>query len=233
LATFFFKGHPRQRGGVEETQKLYLVYLPLIIIGAILMKREFLSLWISFGVLYLVILAAFSLRDSSYSLPLLIPLAIFASEGVSKLIKGKKRVALVLVVSLLLAESTIFLYSYFSGFEESQFSPRRPVYRELVPKISGLVRNKKKVFVTERLGNPEIFFSFYLGNIELDNYEFSDVNFKENPDTKALYVSVLPDNPSPADPLYKAEGMWPQEIEVLYEVYENHRRQTIVVFNLK
>lgn len=229
----FFKGHPRQRAGVEETQKLYIAFLPLVLLGVLGMRKRFFKFWLSFGIFYLAILSLFSLRGASFSLPLFIPIIFMTSYGLHWVLKKRLKYVATIFSLLLSIEAVVFGLSYFNGFEEGQFSPRRPVYKSLVPQVLQLTDGKEKVKVSQRLGNPDVFFQFYSKGKGLNNFELTSSNFKEDYDTSALYIDILPDDASPAEPLYKENDKWPNEIDVKYEVYETRKRQTVVIFEAK
>jgi hypothetical protein len=139
FGNYFFAGHPRERGGVEETQKLLLFTLPFIVLGIFKIgsnKSKFLITW---TIVSLFVLTFFNLQGSQ-SLILILPFIILTSVGVI----SAPRILLISMLILGVFESLYFYNSYFSGYTESQFSPRRPIYIELSKKITEVRRDRKE-----------------------------------------------------------------------------------------
>lgn len=231
IGNYFFKGHPRERWGVEETQKLFIGFLPLLVVGLFKIKRET-RLFLAGAFLFAAVsLASFGLRAPTYSLPLLLPISFITALGAKRVLAERKNIYKYLgylVFFVVLWEFMSFLFSYYSGFEEGRFTPRRSVYEDLVNYTKEL--DSEEIVVSERLDNPEEFFRFYLKDKNMESYEFSSFNIKEKEDEKGVYIDILPDEAGPSEPLYKKDGKWPEEIDVLGEFYEKNKGQTIVVF---
>lgn len=67
---YFFAGHPRERVGIKETEKLPVILLPLIILGFI--KISFYLRWLLTGLFFLPISIAVFLADRNSQLVWLI-----------------------------------------------------------------------------------------------------------------------------------------------------------------
>jgi hypothetical protein len=156
------------------------------------------------------------------------------AEGGKDVIKRKSlRKYFYLIFILFVLEFLVFGKSYFSGYEENLFSPRRPVYKEIVPWLDRIIKKDEKVLVNQRLGNPEPFFNFYLKKKKKRNFEFRSFRIQEEENKDKVFVDVLPDNPSPTEPLYQEKGGWPKELKVLAEFYDEGLRQKIVVYRYR
>lgn len=240
FGNFFFRGYPRERWGVEEIQKLYLVMLPLLILGFLKLERKLGWLLLTWSALAFSLLAFFEERGPGASLPIIFPLILLTTNGGIFLFNRMKRTKwlVFLLVTLLFLESGSFIKGYFAAFPESLFSPRRAVYQRLVPEVEKLAQTKEQVLVSTRLGDPALFFEFYtkssfayLKGDLAQKFEFREFNIWEEEDRyNKLFIDVLPDEPSPSEPLYQEGGRWPQPIKVLTELYDKGRRQTVLVY---
>jgi hypothetical protein len=227
FGNYFFVGHPRERGGVEETQKLLLFTLPFIVLGLLKIgddKGKFLITW---SVISLFILTFFNLQGSQ-SLILILPFIILTAVGII----NAPRMLLILMLILGVFESLYFYNIYFSGYAESQFSPRRPIYIELSKKITEVKRDKESVLVNDRIDNPKDFLNFYL-NKNISDYEFRTFDYHKESETGKLFVDVLPDDPISNEPLYTKDGGWPNNLNILDVLYDVGKRQRVVIYRAK
>lgn len=227
FGNYFFSGHPRERWGTEETPKLFFSILAVIALGLFKTDRKLM------GVMILSVLAALLLPVIFVSQPglnifILLPAVICATEGIVVIWPKQKYIVLPLLL-LLFLEAGTFLNQYTKGLTESQFSPRRPIYINLVRAIQLLAKPGEKVVVTERLGDPSPYLNFYNKN-SLNSFEFRTFNIWEEVTYDKLFVDILPDDPSPKEPLYKKEGKWPQQIKVLAQFRDSPKRQTVVIY---
>jgi len=236
IGNYFFQGHPRERWGVEEIQKLYLAVFPLFLLGLVKLGKKMGWLLLAWSSLAIVLPVFFEVRDPSSTLPLIFTVAFLGANGtvfLFKKMKSKYRLALYLLVTLLIFEFTVFTRSYFLGLQESLFSPRRPIYQELIPAVTSLVGPGERVLVSLRMGDPLPFFKFYMGVDSLENFEFKIFNIREEKDLNKLFIDVLPDDPTPDEPLYDRNDNFLDRVEVLAQFYDRNRRQEIFVYRFK
>jgi hypothetical protein len=227
FGNYFFAGHPRERGGVEETQKLLIFTLPFIVLGILKIgnnKSKFLITW---TIISLFVLTFFNLQGSQ-NLILILPFIILASVGII----NAPCILLVSMVILGAFESLYFYNSYFSGHTESQFSPRRPIYIELSKKITEVKRDGESVLVNDRIDSPKDFLNFYL-NKSIGDYEFRTFDYHKESETGKLFVDVLPDDPISNEPLYTKDGIWPENLKILDVLYDVGKRQRVVIYRTK
>jgi hypothetical protein len=234
FGNYFFTGHPRERGGVEETQKLLLFTLPFIILGLLKIGGKESKPLITWTIVSLFVLTFFNWQGSQ-CLILILPFIILTSLGILELLKTKNKL-LKGFVFLLFAfgffESLYFYNLYFSGYTESQFSPRRPIYIELSKKITEVKRNRESVLVNDRIGSPKDFLNFYL-NKNISDYEFRTFDYHKESETGKLFVDVFPDDPISNEPLYTKDGIWPDNLNVMGVLYDVGRRQKVVIYRTK
>jgi len=234
FGNYFFAGHPRERGGVEETQKLLLFTLPFIILGLLKIGSKEGKPLVTWTVVSLFVLTFFNWQGSQ-SLILILPFIILASLGILESLKTKNKILKGLVFLLFafgLFESLYFYNMYFSGYTESQFSPRRPIYIELSKKITDIKRDNESVLVNDRIGSPKDFLNFYL-NKNISDYEFRIFDYHKESETGKLFVDVLPDDPISNEPLYTKDGTWPSNLNILGVLYDVGRRQRVVIYRTK
>lgn len=234
FGNYFFKGYPRQRWGLDEAQKFFIVFLPFLIIGIFKIEKGILWFLGGYSFLTLSLLVFFEKRDLSFTLPLTFPLIFTITEGVTFLEERLKfKWFWFLFLAFLTFESLGYYRGYFKGYEEGQFSPRRPVYMNLVPDVLLLRRENEDVFVSERMKDPKIFFQFYSSVQASEQFHYESFDVRKIQGKEGLFVDVLPDDPSPIEPLYKKNGNWPEFIEFLDEFRDEGLRQTVVVYRLK
>lgn len=219
--------------GVEETDKLYLSFLPLLIIGLVRLDKKLKWILGGMSVLILSSVVLLGVRGPSATLVFVFPLLVVTGIGAVTLLQSKIKLILYLIIVFLVIEVAFFTNNYFSGFRESEFSSRRPVYILLTQDLKSLVSPGQKVLVNQKLGDPLAFFEFYLGRSSLTNFEFRTFNIIEekNRGIDYLYVDVLSDGAKPNDPLYKKDGNWPRNMKVLGEFYDKGKHQTVVVYH--
>jgi len=225
FGTYFFAGHPRERWGMPESNKIYLFMLPLIVFGISKIDKRLgiiLAVW--------TFLAFFT-----SSILLLAPAVILISIGIVKISQNKQfssKVFVLLLAGLGIYEFLNVNYLYFGGFSESIFSPRRPAFAEVTRLVSGLRKNGEQVLVSEKLGTPEVFFKFYLKNKTFD-YEFRDFDIRRETDRNKLFVDAISDEPKRTEPLFADGGKFPPNIDALATFEDRGMRQKIVVYRVK
>jgi hypothetical protein len=233
FGNYFFAGHPRERGGIEENQKLLLFMLPFIVLGLFKIgnKSKYLVTW---AIISLFVLTFFNLQESQ-TLILILPFVVLGSLGIAELLRNNNKLFKWLVYVLFasgLFESLYFYNQYFSGYTESQFSPRRPVYIDISNKLKEIKKSNDSVLVSDRLGNPKEFLNFYL-NKNINGYEFKSYDYRDFKERGMLFVDAIPVDPSPKESLYVKDGGWPDGLEVLSEFYDSGKRLRVVIYRIK
>lgn len=238
IGNYFFIGHPRERAGLEEIQKLLLFMLPFIVFGIFKIEKEEARYLIFWTATSLFILTLFNLQGSQ-TLILCFPFVVLTSVGISDFFKKtKKNVILKIFFFLILLfavfETLYFYNSYFLGFSESRYSYRRPVFLTLSDKMRevGNKYGNGRFLVNNRIGEPKIFLSFYfkdgVGNCEFKTFDYHQENAKDT-----IFVDVLPDDPISNEPLYEEDGDYPDDIEVIDVLHDDGKRQNIVIYKIK
>ena len=228
---YFFTGHPRQRGGVEETPKLFLSFIPLIVLGFLKAGNRIKVSFITLFFFLVAVLSLFEYRSASLTLPILFILICMAGFGFYYLSKKKKMYVFLVPLTLLLSyELLIFTKLYFSGFSESMFSPRRNSFQPLITAIQKVRGPDERVVVNERLGDPKLFFKFYLKDLNLAGYEFREYNIWSEKDRNFLFVDVLPFEPSPAEPLWHEGAAFPKDLTLLFELNDTNLNQEVFIY---
>jgi len=231
LGNYFFSGHPTERWGVEEIPKLFVIFLPLMFAGMLTVSKktkiikQLIIIWIF---LSLSVFILFELRGPGETLPIVFPLIALVGLGLNHFSK-KKGWFYKLTFLVVAFELMIFCAHYFSGLNESQFSPRCSVFENLVQEVESNLKEGERVVVSQRLKNPKPFFQFYLNNIKLDDYEFRTFNIWDEEAGK-FFVDVLPDGALPNETLYTDDGSWPGKLEFVGEHYDTQKRQTVFIY---
>jgi hypothetical protein len=234
FGNYFFAGHPRERGGIEESQKLLLFMLPFIVLGLFKIGRDKSKYLATWTIISLFVLTFFNLQESQ-TLILILPFVVLASLGIVELLRNNNKLLKWLAYILFafgFFESLYFYNLYFSGYTESQFSPRRPVYIEISNKLKEISKPEDKILVNDRLGNPKEFLNFYL-NKNINGYEFKSYDYRDFKERGILFVDAIPVDPSPKEPLYVKDGGWPKDLDVLSEFYDSGKRLRVVIYRIK
>lgn len=230
LGNYFFAGHPRERWGVEETQKFYIVFLPIIFLG-LLKNNPKLTKTIAASLILAVTLPVWLDRIPELNIFLIFPVLLLASAGAVFLLKLKKILATLAL--LLFFETAVFLTSYFKGYTETQFSPRRPVYKQVAEFIQHNGEFEEEILINPKLADPEVFVAFYYKGQIPGNIKFQGFDTRNETGFDKFFVDVLPDDASPSEALNKTDGKWPEHLGVLAEFYDKPKRQTIVIYRYK
>ena len=230
FGNYIFSGHPRQRGGVEESVKLFVSMIPLTLLGIMKSKKNIKFL----GSIFLIFIATFvfyEFRGPSETLPVIFIFIVFAGIGVNWLLEERKlREILVVICIFLIYEFFAFNVSYFNGLTESAFSPRKAFYRSLTEKVTELRKGNERVVINGRLANPEIFFKFYTQGSDLKNFEFREFTIWNETGKKGIFVDLIPFEPSPVEPLYQKGGNFPESLNLLYQTEDKNANQKIFVY---
>ncbi|MBU0569763.1 hypothetical protein KKB40_03200 [Patescibacteria group bacterium] len=231
LGNYFFSGHPTERWGVEETPKLFVIFLPLILVGMLAVNKKTKKveqLIISWSILSLSMFVWCIFRGPGETFLIVFPLVILAAMGLNHFLKKRRILSSITVIGILF-ELMIFCSYYFSGLNESQFSPRRPIFENLAKEVELNKNVGEQVLVSQKLIDPKPFFEFYIKNETLDDYEFRTFEiWKEN--VGKLFVDVLPDGALPSENLYTDDGSWPEKLEFVAKLYDTQKRQTVFVY---
>ncbi|MDP2860423.1 MAG: hypothetical protein Q8N98_01780, partial [bacterium] len=127
FGNYFFKDYPGGRTGAEETQKLYLIMLPLIIPGLFIINKQLAAILFSWTVFFLGTVVFLNDRGAGAGLSLAFPAIFLAVNGIvffwRKTGMIRKPVLIVFIIFLLF-EFGFFARHYFYGLGESRFSPR-------------------------------------------------------------------------------------------------------------
>lgn len=212
LGNYFFSGYPRERWGVEEIQKFYLVLLPFIFISFI--KRSSVNVSTVILSLFMIsLLVLFKIRDSDVSIVLLLPLLLIIVKGL--MVMAQKIQVLVMV--LMFIEFSLFSFNYYTGLTEGLFSPRRPLYEKIAKEIYSLNKN---IIVADRLQNARYYFQYYLKN-DLEKLKFREVKLEMENDKERYFLDVL------------SNGLSLERVEIIKEYDDSQNRKQIVLYRIR
>ena len=228
---YFFNGHPREKWGVEETQKFFAATLIFIIIGFFLADKKKIVLMIEIFCFFLLLSGIFGKYDQHLLLGTGIVFSYFASLAFLFLWEDKKRRPLLFILSIFYIFELIYYGNlYFKNLGESRFSPRREIYLDITEKVKELRKDNERVVVNSRLIDPEPFFRFYLKDNFLDGFEFREFNIWRENLKDGLFVDVLPDDPGPSEPLYKLATGEIDVIDILFSQKDQGKNQTVYLY---
>ena len=226
---YFFNGHPRERWGFEETQKLLL---PMLIFAAIGLKKvgiRYIYLEISYFVFILAFYALMDVSSPGKFLPVLIILVIPVAYGVDFLIKRHKKI-FILLAFFIFFETALYFNGYMKGVSESLFSPRRPVYSDVAKTLDEVKR--EKVIISDNLQEIGNYIEFYNAGDVLSNYQFRTL-YPDKESGLEVYVDIKPTDKDPLNPYYKNNGIIMEKINLIAELKDGARGRSIIIFNYK
>jgi len=228
---YFFNGHPRERWGVEETQKFFATTLIFIVIGFFLADKKKMILMIEIFCFFLLLSGIFGKYDQHLLLGTGMVFSYFASPAILFLGEDKKRRPLLFLLSIFYIFELIYYGNlYFKNLGESRFSPRRGIYIDITEKVKTLRKDNERVVVNSRLIDPKPFFSFYLKDKNLDGFEFREFNIWRENLKDGLFVDVLPDDPEPSEPLFKLSTGGIDLIDILFSQKDQGKNQTVYLY---
>lgn len=91
FGNYFFVGHPRERVGVYETLKVYLFFLPLIVIGLMKTELRLRLFMLSVASASISVAVFWAERNPNGNFAITIPIVYFATQGVISLLSWLKR----------------------------------------------------------------------------------------------------------------------------------------------
>lgn len=210
FGNYLFEGQPRPRSNILEIQKLYVIFVPLILIGILNTKRNK-----SYALLSMFV---FGLASASFLM--ILPIVIYTAIGIVSISKNNKLTNFVYLIIFL--EAVIFLRYYFSN---SLFSSKyKYFYSEVAELVVKERRQGEKVLVNDRIIGSEKIFSLYVS--DLDNYEFRSFDVENEYGSGVLYVDFRPGEPSVQESLYEI----PEYLTVVAEFEDYSNKEKIYVY---
>lgn len=153
-----------------------------------------------------------------------------AVTGIKYLYSNKRILVKILFVGILV-ESIFILTNYFSGYGESAFSPRKPIYSKLNDNIGMQVNNYQSIVVNSNLEDSQEYFKFFMGQRTLDKIKFEDLNRVPNRNKDTLYI----DNVDPGDvnsPFSKLKVELNKRLKILHEIDDPKSQNAIIVYEV-
>jgi hypothetical protein len=233
FGNFFFSGYPRQRWGVEESPKLYFLFIPFLLYGFFVTAKNYQKVFTILSVSLFLLLSTFELSSTDWSLPFIYLIIPIISSGFLSFFSLKKKNWLKAFVILILAfEFVYFWQSYRLGYSESQFSSRTKSYQQLSQDIDLNIQNEDSLLIIDRLPNSITYLEYYQPKI-IERIQVADYDLNTTSGLNKLFVGVLPFEPSPAEPLFKKDEKWPGHLQVLSVIPDYKFNIDIILFRSK
>ena len=160
----FLSGDTNPRHSIQLVGGLYLIQLPLILLGAAwLFRRERSAFWLlTLWLILAPVPAGLTLATphALRSLPLLIPLQIFSAYGVVSLFKNRRWLASLATLFLIL-EFGRYLYLCHTVYPRLYSDQWQYGYRQAVEFVSSRQVDYDHIYFTRELGRPSIYYWFY------------------------------------------------------------------------
>jgi len=167
----FIKGDGNPKFSTQSVGELYLWDAPFLIIGFFLLfrKREgnwwFIPLWMILG-----IIPAATARETPHALrtEAIIPtMQIVTAYGVVNILSLGRQIKLTKlgmlgIFGLLGVNVLYFLHGYYAHYAREYSGEWQDGYKESIAYVSSVASNYDRVYVTEELGRPYIYYAFYL-----------------------------------------------------------------------
>lgn len=180
LRFLFTHGDVNPRLSVQTMGELYVWELPFLLLGAyLLVRRKEKNLSVLLIWMLIAPIPAATARETPHALRILSILPtyqIIMAYGLyhAALILKRgwylKRVYLMCGICILLAINIYYyLHDYYIHYPKEWSGEWQYGYRQMVEYVSGIEKNYDRIFVTNALGRPYIYFAFY-GKINLDDF---------------------------------------------------------------
>lgn len=211
----FINGDEVPRSKVPDMGQLYLIELPLLILGIVfVIKSKLFSSRVKkfiFSFLFIAPLASsltFQAPSALRSLPLVIPLSIFIAGGIFYLFeifkKHSKPILIILIIAYLYSVS-YYLDSYFIHYPKRYPFAWQYGFDSLVPYLESQKGNYDNIYITNKYDQPYILFLFFSkyppsqiqSQIQLtppDEFGFSTVLGFDNYHFGKINWDIIPDN---------------------------------------
>ncbi len=149
----FLKGDTNPRHSIQTVGGLFLIQLPLIILG--LKKRWPWIIWLLLAPLPAAITAA--TPHALRSLAMVIPLSILSAYGLAKL----KRSWTIPVILILAIELARYLVSYYRDYPKTYSYEWQYGYQQMVKLVAANQDRFEQIFITRELGRPSMYYWFF------------------------------------------------------------------------
>ncbi|OGH43935.1 MAG: hypothetical protein A3J14_01955 [Candidatus Levybacteria bacterium RIFCSPLOWO2_02_FULL_37_18] len=178
----FIKGDGNPKFSTQQVGQLYMWEIPFLIAGVLFLIRKKEGLWLLVPIWLLIgIIPAGSARETPHALRIEASLPTFqilVAYGLINSMEKLKRWKLVTAgLSLVIFFNLIyFLHDYYVHYPVHYSREWQYGYKESVRYVVGVQNNFKKVWVTQNLGRPYMYYLFYL--------HYNPSTFRTNSDIK-------------------------------------------------
>lgn len=231
---YFFKGYPRERWGIEETQKFLPTTLVFAFIGLLLVNKRKTVLMIKVFSMFLLLSAILGKVDQHILLGTSIFYSYLTSLGILSSFQDRNRKNILFFLLVICIFEIIYYGNlYFKNLGENRFSPRREIYLDLTKKVKELRKENERVVVNSKLIDPEPFFRFYLKDKNLDGFEFRGFDIWQESLKDGLFIDVLAGEPGPSEPLYKLSSGENVPLVILFSLNDAANNQIVYIYRYK
>lgn len=167
----FIKGDGNPKFSIQEVGQLYLWDLPFLILGILLLfKRKERNWWLIPIWLLLAIVPAGTARETPHalrieaSLPtfqILVAYGFINSIYYFKYINQRRKIFVPILLLFLFVNFLYFLHSYFVHYAREFSGEWQYGYKESIEYVKRVQDNFEKIYITESLGRPYIYYLFY------------------------------------------------------------------------
>lgn len=223
----FIKGDGNPKFSTQNVGELYIWDIIFLVGGAIfLIKKKEGSWWLIFLWLIVGIIPAATARETPHALrieavlPTFQVITAFGFVQLTDLIKKRKKEIISFFLILLFINAIYFYYDYVNHYAKIYSGEWQYGYKQSIDYVNQNSSSYNKVYFTQELGRPYIYYLFYTKTIPLDFRKNSEVkrdafgfvdvtrvgkvNFKENNSISnlrikdSLYITTKAEVPSDA-----------------------------------
>jgi 4-amino-4-deoxy-L-arabinose transferase-like glycosyltransferase len=168
----FIKGDRNPRLSIQDVGELYLFELPFLLLGSfILLKQKSKFTALVFGWLLIAPIPAAMARETPHMLRIASALPtyqIISAVGFTSFLGWLKSQRMIIKSSLVLflfitisGSLAYYLHNYYVHYPYEWFGQWQYGYKEMVTQVRALEDHYDKIYVTQQLGRPYIYFLFY------------------------------------------------------------------------
>ena len=159
----FIRGDGNPKFSLQDVGELYAIELPLLILGFKWHFRDYRAIaWLHLALLIASIAPAATARETPHALRIenALPAFLIAiSYAISQI--TRKRAVAAIIVMLYIANFSFFWHNYMNHYALEFSGEWQYGYKQAIEKVQPLKSNYEKIVLSENIGRPYMYVSFY------------------------------------------------------------------------
>lgn len=161
----FIRGDGNPKFSLQDVGQLYAIELPFLILGFIWLFHDYRTIaWLLLGWLIASIAPAATARETPHALRIENALPVFLiaiAYGISVVLSQKRTIISACIVILFAANFSFFWHNYMNHYALEFSGEWQYGYKQTIEKVQPLKSNYEKIVLSENIGRPYMYVSFY------------------------------------------------------------------------